>query len=150
MHGFKIENFYKLHPSGTFPYFKKLDADECRGMAKRIALAIGLPDGEDTLEIVQRLAEVESEIGTLRENDLSSSLFKVIEKAKISLSELVYVNWYRFDSIDQMKYSEFLKYFDDIWYPSSDDIDIFDDTLSCIFSVTHYGAVRAAQFPVAR
>ena len=37
------------------------------------------------------------------------------------------------------------KYFDDIWYPDSDDIDIFDQTLSWILTVLHNGDVKILQ-----
>ena len=34
------------------------------------------------------------------------------------------------------------KHFYDVWYPSSDDIELFDDTLDWIIFVRHYGGVQ--------
>jgi hypothetical protein len=146
MNQFKIENFRKSHPDSVFPFFKQIDAEACSVLARRIALAIGLTGSTNVLALIRRLVEVESEIGILSENDLSSSLVKILDQATISFSEFVYVNWYRFDSVDQMRYSDFVKNIEDIWYPSSDDVDIFDDTCSSIVSITHFGAVRAVRF----
>ncbi len=33
------------------------------------------------------------------------------------------------------------RWFDDIWYPASDDIDLFDSTLDWILSVSHSGLI---------
>ncbi len=35
----------------------------------------------------------------------------------------------------------FLNFFSDIWYPSLDDIEIFDLNLNWIVSVRHYGGI---------
>ncbi len=146
MDQFKIENFCKSHPAASFPYFKQIDAEECSVIAKRFAVAVGLSDSADSLTLARRIAEVESDVGTLNELNPQSSLTQLLEKAKIPFSEFVYVNWNRFDSVDLMKFSDLVNYIDDIWYPSSDDIDIFDVTCSWIVSITHYRSVRAARF----
>ena len=38
------------------------------------------------------------------------------------------------------------KYFSDIWYPSTDDIDVFDSSVSWILSVNHEGEIRSMHF----
>ena len=55
---------------------------------------------------------------------------------------LVYVNWLRFDDIDCLAFSDLARYFDDIWYPSADYIDIFDSSMSWVLSVDYLGFVR--------
>lgn len=59
----------------------------------------------------------------------------------------VYLNWYRFDDIDVMSTDQLSRYFSDIWYPSVDDLDIFDDSLDWVLMVRHYGTVSLVQFP---
>jgi len=63
----------------------------------------------------------------------------------ISAEKKVYVNWYRYDNVDEIQFVDLTKYFDDIWYPGLDDIDIFDATFSWILSISHDGAVRSAR-----
>lgn len=42
----------------------------------------------------------------------------------------VYINWYRYDQVDEMAFVDLDKCFADIWYPGPDDIDIFDSEFS--------------------
>jgi len=53
----------------------------------------------------------------------------------------IYINWYQFDDIDLINTSDLNKYFDDIWFPSADDIDLFDESLNWIVSIRHDGNV---------
>jgi hypothetical protein len=57
----------------------------------------------------------------------------------------VYINWYQFDNIDKMHFGDLSNYFDDIWYPESDDIDIFDDTFLWVLSIYHYGGISTSK-----
>lgn len=70
-------------------------------------------------------------------------LFNYID---IKYSEYVYINWYKFDDIDQMKFDDFCMFFDYIWYPSSDDIEIFDESLSWIILIHHTGDIKYITF----
>ncbi|WP_234399978.1 hypothetical protein [Campylobacter concisus] len=40
-----------------------------------------------------------------------------------------------------MRFDDLSKFFSDIWYPSLNDIEIFDINLNWIISVRHYGAI---------
>ncbi len=42
-----------------------------------------------------------------------------------------------------MKAEDLISTFSDIWYPSSDDLDIIDGTMQWIVSIDHNGTVRA-------
>jgi hypothetical protein len=53
-----------------------------------------------------------------------------------------HINWMHFDVVDKMKTVDFIKYFEYIWYPSSDDIDVIDENLNWIMLIDHEGGVR--------
>lgn len=53
----------------------------------------------------------------------------------------VYITWDSFDDIDVIPFDDFCEYFDDIWYPSADDIGVFDDSFSWFVIITHYGKI---------
>jgi hypothetical protein len=59
----------------------------------------------------------------------------------------VLVNWYRFDQIDRIAFSDLSEHFDHIWYPSSDDIEIFDESLDWFVLVRHDGRVAVVPTP---
>ncbi|MEM7513192.1 MAG: hypothetical protein AAF388_19850 [Bacteroidota bacterium] len=59
----------------------------------------------------------------------------------IEFNERVFINWNRFDEIDVFSIADLDKYFYDIWYPSADDIEIFDESLDWIVSIRHDGRI---------
>jgi len=52
------------------------------------------------------------------------------------------LNWYRFDKIDELRFVDLCEKFEDIWYPSSDDLDIFDRNMNWLISIEHSGSIR--------
>jgi hypothetical protein len=59
--------------------------------------------------------------------------------------DFVYVTWDTFTNIDQIHLKDFCKWFQYIWYPSSDDIDVFNDELTWILHIYHYGTIALTQ-----
>jgi hypothetical protein len=74
--------------------------------------------------------------------DNGFDLRKLISARNLRPQEEVLLNWLRFDNMDRLAFSDLSQYFDDIWYPSSDDIDIFDDTLDWFVFIRHDGCVK--------
>jgi hypothetical protein len=69
-------------------------------------------------------------------------LQSTITRVGITPQQTVYIHWYYDDKIDEFYFADLAQYFDDIWYPGPDDIEIFDATLSWIVVVPHYGDVQ--------
>jgi hypothetical protein len=67
---------------------------------------------------------------------------RLLRKLGVTSPKKVYLNWYRFDDIDQIDLADLDRYFFDIWYPDSDDLDVFDDSADWIVSIAHHGNVR--------
>jgi hypothetical protein len=136
MEKFKIELFEREHKI-EFPHFVSQSAEECLRIVNRLSAKY-------------KLSQIDILIDQLYSNkELLLSMnacngFRLIETLRsLNLSSLtnVYVNWYRFDNIDKFRTDDLNKYFDDIWFPSSDDIDIFDESLDWIISIRHDGCV---------
>jgi hypothetical protein len=53
----------------------------------------------------------------------------------------VFLDWHRFDDVDQLKLTDLTRWFDDIWYPLADDIDLCDESTDWIFSIRSEGQV---------
>lgn len=143
MDTFKIEHFEREHPGIEFPWFRELKLHETAEIRDRLSQRIGLPAGLDNLELTRSVSRLCS---GCESKNAESQLFNLMNLTKdlgITPQGKVYVNWYRYDKIDQMAFEDLVRYFDDIWYPSSDDIELFDDSLSWIVAVSHYGNVSA-------
>lgn len=77
-------------------------------------------------------------IGSAKDNIKLQEIFFSI---KIIPQQYVYITWDSFNDIDVMPFDDFCKYFDDIWYPSVDDVGVFDDSFSWFIIITHYGEI---------
>jgi len=65
----------------------------------------------------------------------------VFRKLNITTPNEICINFNKFESIDILHFDDLFKFFSDIWYPSLDDIEIFDLNLNWIVSVRHYGGI---------
>ena len=74
-------------------------------------------------------------------NEQDFNIKKIFQHLDKDVTFKVYINWFRFDNIDQMKFNDFSTYFYDIWFPSVDDIDLFDESYSWIVSIRHDGMI---------
>ena len=70
-------------------------------------------------------------------------LRKVLDELGFVLSEVTYLNWNRFDDIDEISTSELLNHFSDIWYPATDDLEMIDAQMQWVIAVHHSGTVKA-------
>lgn len=147
MDEFKIEHFEAIHGNGSFPAHDHLDDSECRKIRLGLSKKLELESSDDNLELVAELVRSQS----LRfEVNAASDRFYLedaLRSFNISAGEFVLVNWYRFDNIDRFRSADLFQHFHDIWYPSADDIDVFDLSLSWIVSVDHEGTVAGVEIP---
>lgn len=142
METFKIEHFEKENPELQFPHYEQLEPEECHLLLKILAQKVGLSVDANGLSLVNRVAEIALPISNVDANADSFDLARALAQTRITPQEHVYVNWYRYDNIDRLKFVELTEHFADVWYPSVDDIDIFDDTFQWVLSVTHDGRLQ--------
>ena len=136
----KIENFRRHHPGQEFPSFRPLGREEVEKIATAIRLKSEI-SGEDSLSLVRDLHGMSSALEGFNAQSEGFDFMSVTGAAGITTGARVCINWYRFDRIDCISPKDLATYFDDIWYPGSDDIDVFDDTLSWIISIDHDGRI---------
>lgn len=141
MESFKIEQFEQENGVGSFPHFKSLTAEECEQVRRRIALSLGLEPNVDSKILLEKIFSLRI---NRMVNFVNGALDLASELASISVDaeSLVFINWYRFDDIDQIKLGDLSIHFNDIWHPIADDIEIFDSTLSWVASISHYSVFR--------
>lgn len=138
----KIDNFYRESPEGNYPEFVTLDRESCEDIRALLSEKLRLKASADNTTLVNLIDRLGKTYEELSCNDSNFNLNIVLSALDIDWPEYVFINWHRFDSIDKLKLCDLINYFDDIWYPEVDDIDIFDDTLTWVLSVTHYGHLK--------
>jgi len=103
-------------------------------------LTLGLPSA-DGLAILKGIQERSALVQGLNAQDEGFALRRALKAAGICPLERVAINWGRFDDIDWAQLDELSLLFSDVWYPGSDDIDLFDSTLTWVLTICHEGYV---------
>jgi hypothetical protein len=144
MHNSKIRNFVGSHSGISFPQFRSLTADECVEIRKVLSQKIGSPrhDGLTLLKALESSAEI---VPDSNAESPEFNLAAVLLAKEIVPKNTVYLNWYRLDEIDEIQFTDLSRFFDDIWYPGSDDLEILDGDLNWILFVHHTGSVKLAR-----
>lgn len=141
MEAFKIAYFERDHPDRKFPTFESLGPQECRDIRRRLTARLLLGhegSGKELLHLVHSLQETIPEVNA---DDDEFVLKDVLGRFHRSEGDVVYINWIHFDRIDRMSMVDLSAYFGDVWYPSSDDIDLFDEAMSWMLSIRHDGCL---------
>ncbi|MET0015320.1 MAG: hypothetical protein ABW088_16840 [Sedimenticola sp.] len=141
-----IEGFEIAHPGQEFPWYRVLTDEQMASIRNVLKQQLGLDENASKIQLVTALAE-EAEVCSATDADSQEfSLKSCLEQLGIVPRQRVMVNFYRYDDIDELRLTDVDKHFPYIWYSGSDDIDIMDETLSWIVSVSHDGEVALIKF----
>lgn len=139
MQEFKIQSFQEAY-SHRFPNFTSIDVMMVQALHDRIMHH--LTDKKQTLS-GKVYAMVRSKATRVENADAERAdfdIYSVFKEAGIQTQHNLYIDWNN-GVIDTMNTSDFIRYFSDIWYPSSDDILLFDETTTWFVSISHEGEV---------
>ena len=131
----KLENFRKEH-GFKMPIIRSLSAGECLKIRENLLHKFSLDDLDEFFKI-----DKFSRLDGFNADEEKFDLKAAFRKLNIATPNEICINFNKFESIDILHFDDLSKFFSDIWYPSLDDIEIFDIHLSFILSVRHYGAI---------
>jgi hypothetical protein len=140
MDKFKIDLFeseYKM----SFPEYKTLTQPKCQRIVDKISKKYSL--NTSTIEKELSLKQVFYEKSNGAEN---FKLIEILSDLKIKPMKKIFINWFGFEKIDMFNIEDVDKYFDSIWFPGPDDIDLFDETLNWILAVRHDGCISVIKY----
>jgi hypothetical protein len=141
MQAFKIDHFKDEWPDRIFPEYRSLDESELSLLQDKLFKKFIVKEKCNVIELFGIISSISCFIDGVSACDDNFSLSDLLSSQGINYDDYIYLNWYRFDDIDVMRLSDLDNYFHDIWYPHSDDIDIFDKSYSWILSVRHDGVL---------
>ena len=137
----KTKNFEALYPGKPLPKFRHLSQAECQMLLTTLAAKVGLLSEASGLETLQALEKRSEDIPGVRPTDEGFVLSSLFTQLQLEPST-VYINWSRFEDIDEMPASELSAAFNDLWYPSSDDIEIFDREQKWVLMIRHFDVAQ--------
>ncbi len=140
----KLDNFERQH-GAPFPHIKQLSSDSCACVSATLRERLNLPPDATDLEVVTALDRVQSVVEGVNALADGFDLYTVLPP-KIAEQDAVLINWYRFDQIDRVDLRVLVALFSDFWYPGADDIDIVDEAVSAVVSISHDGDVKRILF----
>lgn len=141
----KIESFKKDHPGIDFPWFQTIAKTDHR-FRDRLCHIAKLPKNSDGLKLVQQLESSGKIIITADLKDFCEDIPKALRNSGITPENHVFINWYRFDEVDEMRLDDFLHWFPELWYTGAEDPDVFDESLTWLLSLHHYYAFTIRSF----
>ena len=136
-----IEGFKLDHPGKEFPQYRSLQEDEMADIRTRLKIAIGMPEAADNLTLSKGIAALQGSCSAENANRETFNLSDTLKGFDVHPEPLVYVDFYRYDDVDELRAEDVIRYFPYIWYPGSDDISIFDRSLKWVLSISHDGEV---------
>ena len=71
---------------------------------------------------------------------------RLMDRLNLDMPEVVYLNWYHFDDVDEMSTRDLSLHFSDIWYPSADDLEVIDPRTQWVMSIHHAGMITVLDF----
>ena len=131
----KLENFRKEHGFDML-IIRSLPAGECLKIRENLLHKFSLQNIDEFFKI-----DKFSRLDGFNADEANFDLNALFNELNVATPNEICINFNKFESIDILRFDDLFKFFSDIWYPSFDDIEIFDINLSFIFSVRHYGAI---------
>ncbi|WP_022821926.1 hypothetical protein [Hymenobacter norwichensis] len=141
MEAFKITLFEQEHAQ-PFPSYRSLLPTEGRALQARLARQFGLTASHTANEFEFALASRQTYYHEVNaEQDFA--LLPTLTALGITPLPELFINWARFEEVDTFQTADVAHYFDDLWYPVADNIDLFDASLRWVVSIRHDGVVSA-------
>src|SRR5262249_2726244 len=141
MDEFKRDNFAKEYPGRRFPDVEEVESSQVARIRTKLAAIVEAKSSEPSAELTCGLSKRQRLVQGVNAELTGFSLRQVFEQENLLVPERVLINWHWFERLDRVASEDLVRYFDDFWYPAADDIEIFDEDLSWILSVHHYGAI---------
>ena len=131
----KLKNFRKEY-GFDMPIIRSLSSNGCLKIRENLLHKFSLDDIDEFFKI-----DKFNKLDGFNADEENFDFKTAFSKLGIATPNEICINFNKFESIDILRFDDLSKFFSDIWYPSLDDIEIFDINLSFIFSVRHYGAI---------
>jgi len=143
---FKIERFKIDFPDTEFPVVHTLPSEECADLKRKLAKKLEMATNVAPVLLLETLYHsFHIERAGITAIDPGFNLDTLLRESGVKAGQQVYINWNQFEHVDEIKLTDLVKYFQYLWYPSSEDVEIFDDTLRWAALVRHDGAVRVVR-----
>ena len=128
---------------GTLPKIVSLKKIEIDSLKEKLCASFSTYSNIRCNKFYEDIHSLEINIGYIDDIDLHK-IFQNCNKNSNS-SDFIYLDWGNFEDIVKVRLNDFIDNIDNFWYPSSDDLSIFDQECNWILNIHHYGAIGCVQ-----
>ena len=146
MHAIKIDNYEREHGPGTFVRFRHLADVEAASIAEGLRKRLDIPADATPTDMLREIDRRSVFIPDVDATDERFDLSRLMDRLNLDMPEVVYLNWYHFDDVDEMSTRDLSLHFSDIWYPSADDLEVIDPRTQWVMSIHHAGMITVLDF----
>ena len=143
MQRIKIENFERIHGKGSFVPFRHFSDEEATRLRDEVGKSLGLPAGRSPEEVVTKVRDKGVVVANANAEGANFDLLKLLQQLDLPVANTIFLNWRLFDDVDEIRTTDLIQHFNDIWYPSLDDLDLIDVRVRWLISVHHHGGVQS-------
>ena len=137
----KITNYEKIYGVGTFAPFRRLGKLETSTLLNKFKVILAISESASATSTVKQAREKCFQVDGANAESQKIDFSKLLSKLQFATDGKIYLNWNKFDDVDEMKTKFFIESFEHIWYPSSDDLDLIDTKMRWLLSVDHSGII---------
>jgi hypothetical protein len=146
MEHLKIEHFQAERPGQPFPRFASLNRDAIDGLRAVLIARFSLTPGDGPWWLLKHIRARAVLLDGVNTEDDGFDLAYILHRCGVAAGDEAYINWYGLSKgVDRFRLADLAVYFADVWYPASDDIEIFDDSCSWVLFVDHGSYVWLAR-----
>jgi len=134
MEEFKIKNW-----EGEIPFIYELTQEEIQKLLLKLKLKFFLRGNISLNDFYHYILKHNITIGNVFNQQIFNNIKKICPH--ITDETYIYMDFENFKKIEKIKFRDFVKNFNNIWYPEVDDLTIFDDYCEWVIHFFHYGDV---------
>src|ERR1700750_3082221 len=109
MEAIKIENYEREHGAGTFVSFRRLSKKEADHKFGLLRQRLELADELDPLQVVNLIQHQGVVVEGVDAANNDFDLKYVLRQLRFDVADTVFLNWYRFDKIDELRTDDLCK-----------------------------------------
>jgi hypothetical protein len=120
---------------------RELPPSEVQALRSRLCDRLGLKPSISDLTLMKELQKRRRPIDQCNAQVEGFDLLTCFARAGVMPEERVYLNWYNFDRVDEVRFDLFRRCLDHFYYPAADDLDILDNHFTWIVAIDHEGCL---------
>jgi hypothetical protein len=139
MYSRNIENFLRDNPGRDFPWYETLTSVEATAFLAEVRTAIDTSPPSSGDMVTSGFQIFEPRVNAMATD---FSLQQVIHQIPLTEPNEVYLYWLGAPETDRMRLCDVVRYWDDLWYPATDDTWIIEPCLRWVIWCDHDGWIR--------